>query len=58
MKLIFFELNEVPWGVLDWFCRENPLSTLATIMPKCRQDCGRQDLLITMENMADGPSRR
>ncbi len=36
-KIILFELNEVPYRVIDLFVRENPASTLARILPRCRQ---------------------
>lgn len=37
MKLIFFELNEVPWRVIDDFARANPSSNLAAMLPKAAQ---------------------
>ncbi len=37
MKLVFFELNEVPWRVIDDFVRENPGSNLAAVLPRARQ---------------------
>ena len=36
-KIILFELNEVPFKVIDWYCQAYPASTLARILPKCRQ---------------------
>lgn len=36
-KILFFELNEVPFRVIDYFCRVNPDSTLARLMPSLRQ---------------------
>lgn len=29
MGVVLFELNEVPWRVMDWFCDRNPRSALA-----------------------------
>lgn len=37
MKLIFFELNEVPWSVIDDFCRHRPSSALAKCLAECHQ---------------------
>jgi hypothetical protein len=31
MKTIVFELNEVPWRVMDWFCDKHPKSAFAQI---------------------------
>lgn len=31
MGTIVFELNEVPWQVMDWFCERNPRSSFAKI---------------------------
>jgi hypothetical protein len=36
-KVILFELNEVPFRVLDSFCAKHPGSSLATTLPKCFQ---------------------
>lgn len=36
-KIILFELNEVPFRVLDEFCRWRPTSALARHLPICRQ---------------------
>ncbi len=36
-KIIFFELNEVPFQVVDYFCKQNPTSTLNRILSKCAQ---------------------
>ncbi len=36
-KFIFFELNEVPFTVIDHFCKNNPQSALAQFLPKCMQ---------------------
>ena len=36
-KFIFFELNEVPYTVIDHFCQKYPSSTLAKVLPKCAQ---------------------
>ena len=36
-KFIFFELNEVPFTIIDHFCQRNPQSALAKILPKCMQ---------------------
>ena len=36
-KIILFELNEVPFRVIDWFCRTHPRSALARIMPSLHQ---------------------
>lgn len=35
--LILFELNEVPFRVIDAFCAGRPDSTLARLLPRCRQ---------------------
>jgi hypothetical protein len=31
MRVIVFELNEVPWRVLDWYVERNPASTFAKV---------------------------
>ena len=36
-RIILFELNEVPYKVIDYFCRINPDSTLARLMPSLHQ---------------------
>ena len=36
-KLILFELNEVPYRVIDEFCRWRPQSCLARLIPRCAQ---------------------
>lgn len=36
-KLIFFELNEVPWSVIDHYCQKLPDSVLAQTLPLCSQ---------------------
>ncbi|AFY43931.1 hypothetical protein [Nostoc sp. PCC 7107] len=36
-KVIFFELNEVPFQIIDDYCQKYPLSHLAQILPKCSQ---------------------
>ncbi|MEM1136335.1 MAG: hypothetical protein AAGI07_10900 [Bacteroidota bacterium] len=36
-KFIFFELNEVPYTVIDHFCQKYPSSHLAKTLPKCAQ---------------------
>jgi hypothetical protein len=36
-KIIFFELNEVPFKIVDAFCRWRPGSHLARLLPSCRQ---------------------
>ncbi|MGI9545190.1 MAG: hypothetical protein ACR2MX_18150 [Cyclobacteriaceae bacterium] len=36
-SIILFELNEVPFKVIDFFCDKNPQSTLANLLPKCYQ---------------------
>ncbi len=36
-KVILFELNEVPYGIIDDFCRREPDSFLARALPRCRQ---------------------
>jgi len=36
-KIILFELNEVPYKVIDYYCRVNPKSTLAQLLPGCAQ---------------------
>ncbi|MBL0052762.1 MAG: hypothetical protein IPP29_15245 [Bacteroidetes bacterium] len=34
-KIILFELNEVPWRVVKYYCDKNPDSTFAKILPQC-----------------------
>jgi len=36
-KIILFELNEVPYRVIDYYCHANPKSTLARLLPGCAQ---------------------
>lgn len=36
-KVVLFELNEVPWRVVDAFCARHPTSPLARLLPRCRQ---------------------
>jgi hypothetical protein len=36
-KLILVELNEVPYRVIETYCRERPDSTLAGLLPQCEQ---------------------
>jgi len=36
-KIILFELNEVPFVILDDFCKKNPESHLAQTLPYCAQ---------------------
>lgn len=36
-KIIFYELNEVPWQVVDYFIKESPHSTLATLLQNSHQ---------------------
>jgi len=36
-KIILFELNEVPFRVIDDFCSHRPRSALARTLPRCRQ---------------------
>lgn len=36
-RVIFFELNEVPWRIIDEYIEANPDSQLARIMPTSRQ---------------------
>jgi len=36
-KLILFELNEVPYSVIDYFCQKYPKSHLAKTLPHCTQ---------------------
>src|SRR5579859_1915845 len=35
-KIIFFELNEVPWRIIEYYRKANPDSTLAQILPESR----------------------
>ena len=37
IKIIFYELNEVPWQVIDYFIKEHPKSTLADILQNSLQ---------------------
>jgi len=36
-RLILFELNEVPWKIVNFYCRQYPDSTLATLLPRCHK---------------------
>jgi hypothetical protein len=36
MRIILFELNEVPWRVLDWYCQKNPGSIFAHLTRTAR----------------------
>jgi len=36
-SIIFFEINEVPYRVIDHYCEQHPGSTLAQILPRSRQ---------------------
>ncbi len=36
-KIILFELNEVPFEIIDHFIKKNPNSTLAKTLPSCKQ---------------------
>lgn len=36
-KVIFFELNEVPFRIIDDYCQKHPNSCLAQKLPKCHQ---------------------
>jgi hypothetical protein len=36
-RIILYELNEVPFRVLDWYCRRHPGSAFARILPDCAQ---------------------
>jgi hypothetical protein len=36
-KIILFELNEVPWRVIDAFCETHPRSSFAHLLPRSRQ---------------------
>jgi hypothetical protein len=36
MKTILFELNEVPWSILDWYCQKNSESTFAHLTKTAR----------------------
>jgi len=36
-KVIVFEMNEVPWQIVDDFCRRYPDSTLARVLPRSAQ---------------------
>lgn len=36
-KIIFFELNEVPFKIIDVFCGWRPASRLARLLPYCRK---------------------
>lgn len=35
-SIILFELNEVPYRILQHYCTQNPKSTLSRILPQCR----------------------
>jgi len=36
-KVILFELNEVPYRIVDEFCAWRPRSSFARTLPACRQ---------------------
>ena len=36
-KIIFFELNEVPWRIIDYYTQKYPDSALAQKLPQCDQ---------------------
>ncbi|MBE9211989.1 hypothetical protein IQ247_04555 [Plectonema cf. radiosum LEGE 06105] len=36
-KIIFFELNEVPWHIIDYYTQKYPDSALAQKLPQCYQ---------------------
>ncbi|RMD97884.1 MAG: hypothetical protein D6812_14440, partial [Deltaproteobacteria bacterium] len=36
-KIIFFELNEVPWRIIECYCQWHPSSRLARLLPRCSQ---------------------
>ena len=36
-KIIFFELNEVPWRIIDYYTQKYPDSALAQKLPQCYQ---------------------
>ncbi|HEY6563860.1 MAG TPA: hypothetical protein VIY86_05155, partial [Pirellulaceae bacterium] len=36
-KIVFFELNEVPYRIIDEYCRWRPKSAFARLLPKCFQ---------------------
>lgn len=36
-KIIFFELNEVPFRIIDYYCQLNPTSALAKMLPHLHQ---------------------
>lgn len=63
-KIIFFELNEVPFRVMDEFCKRHPGSTLAKIRPRCHeyrthaQDEGMLEPWITWPSVHRGVSNQ
>jgi hypothetical protein len=36
-NVILFELNEVPWKIVNSYCHTHPDSTLATVLPHCHK---------------------
>ena len=47
-KIIFFELNEVPFRIIDEYCQRHPHSSLATHLPECRQyETYAEDLVLS-----------
>jgi hypothetical protein len=63
-KIIFFELNEVPFRVMDSFCEKYPTSTLAKIRPYCHEyltnseDIGLLEPWITWPSVHRGVSNQ
>jgi hypothetical protein len=49
-KIILFELNEVPYKVIDYYCRIRPNSTLARILAE-----GEQFETVTEDQLALDP---
>ena len=63
-KIIFFELNEVPFRVMDEFCDRNPDSTFAKIRPQCHEyktyakDTGTLEPWVTWPSVHRGVSNQ
>ena len=61
-RLVLLELNEVPYRILDEFCAGHPHSTLARLLPRCRQfetyasDAGHLSPWITWPSLHRGVS--
>ena len=60
-SIILFELNEVPYRIIDEFCIWRPRSSFARYLPQCRQyESHTEDRssALSVENLAQPPPRR